>query len=53
MSETKTMREKFEAGLRELINLGLDGDMHPAEMIPAFERELKWCRDRCQQKPDE
>jgi hypothetical protein len=35
---------KFEIGLRELINLCIDGGMAPHEMTEALERELKWSR---------
>lgn len=45
MSEP-TMKEKFERGLNELISLCVGSDMAPAEMIPALERELKWCQAR-------
>ena len=41
----QTMKAKFEEGLRELINLCLDGGMHPSEMTEALERELKWSRE--------
>jgi hypothetical protein len=40
----KTMKQKFAEGLRELIELCLDGNMHPSEMIEALEAELKWAR---------
>lgn len=48
----QTMKQKFEEGLRELINLCLDGNMHPSEMIEALEAELKWARQPYQNPAD-
>ena len=51
MSATqKTMQEKFTVGLRELINMCLNSEMHPVEMLPALAREIEWCRAACEQR---
>jgi hypothetical protein len=45
------MKLKFELGLRELINMCLDGGMHPSEMTEALEKEVKWSRHPWTGKP--
>ena len=51
IADSKTMKERFELGFRELINMCLDGGMHPSEMTEAMERELKWSRNPTDSRP--
>lgn len=43
---------KFDIALRELVSMCMDAGIHTAEMVPALERELAWCRNPYQNPED-
>jgi len=48
----RTIAEKFEVALSELISICLEAGMHTSEMAELLEAEAKWCRQPYQNAED-
>ena len=43
----KPIEDRFSDALSELIGMCMDAGMHPKDMIPRLEKEVRWCRETC------